>query len=77
MLDISGSQYDSRPAPLTVTIHDVRVVVATEHALIVERGGRRVAVPRASVRDGSTALRDDDHGTLILPVPIACSLGLP
>lgn len=75
MLDISGLHHDSRPAPTTVTLHDVRVVATTAQALIVQTGGRRVVVPRTSVQPGSTA-REDVRGTLVLSIHTAGALGL-
>jgi hypothetical protein len=75
MLDLTGLCHDSRPAPATVTLHDVRVVADTAHGLIVETEGRRVAVPRTSVQPGSTA-REDMLGTLVLPIHTAGALGL-
>lgn len=75
MLDISGLHHDNRPAPATVTLHDVRVVAATSLALIVSCRGHRVAVPRTSVQPGSTA-REDVPGTLVLPIATAGALGL-
>jgi hypothetical protein len=75
MLDISGLHHDNRPAPATVTLHDVRVVAATSEALIVQTGRHRVAVPRSSVQPGSTA-REDVPGTLVLSITTAGALGL-
>lgn len=75
MLDISGLHHDNRPAPATVTLHDVRVVATTAQALIVQSRGHRVAVPRTSVHPGSTA-REDALGTLVLSITTAGALGL-
>ncbi|MCW5893414.1 MAG: hypothetical protein KIT14_23105 [bacterium] len=75
MLDLSGLCHDNRPAPATVTLHDVRIVAASTQALIVQSGDRRVAVPRASVQPGSTAC-ESARGTLVLPIHTAGALGL-
>ena len=58
-----------------VTIRNVEVVRATDLIVVYRVDGRDVRVPPLHIRSGSTATRDGQRGTLVLPRWVAKELG--
>jgi hypothetical protein len=64
------------PVSDDVTIRDVEVVRATDLIVVYRVDGHEVRVPPLHIRSGTTAQRNGQRGTLVLPRWIAKELGL-